>query len=282
MTLPRIASREKSIEERKQLLEKEKALTRERDALNSERRDLPMVKIEKDYVFRGPEGGRAVAARHVRGTQPADHRALHVQPRLGGRLSELLGRRGGAERRPARAPAHPRHIVHVRVQGGDSTRSSAISASAGGSSRGLPPAGSDFNCVSGGRWTRFRWRRRSTTTRRRTSTSAPARATTSFCEQPRSSSPGQAASCASAMTSSTRTRPSAAAPRCWAAPTTGSTSLRSDARRTGRSEEAEPRACAPRHPTSRAERAGCRRPPTGNAASWHRARSGTERSRSAS
>ena len=56
MTLPRIASREEWLEERKQLLEKEKALTRERDALNSERRDLPMVKIEKDYVFRGPEG----------------------------------------------------------------------------------------------------------------------------------------------------------------------------------------------------------------------------------
>ena len=56
MTLPRIASREEWIEERKQLLEKEKALTRERDALNSERRDLPMVKIEKDYVFQGPEG----------------------------------------------------------------------------------------------------------------------------------------------------------------------------------------------------------------------------------
>jgi predicted dithiol-disulfide oxidoreductase (DUF899 family) len=56
MTLPRIASREEWSEERKQLLEKEKALTRERDALNSERRDLPMVKIEKDYVFRGPEG----------------------------------------------------------------------------------------------------------------------------------------------------------------------------------------------------------------------------------
>jgi predicted dithiol-disulfide oxidoreductase (DUF899 family) len=56
MTLPRIASREEWLEARKALLEKEKALTRERDALNVERRNLPMVKVEKDYRFQGPDG----------------------------------------------------------------------------------------------------------------------------------------------------------------------------------------------------------------------------------
>ena len=35
---------------------KEKELTRQRDALNAERRNLPMVEIDKDYVFEGPEG----------------------------------------------------------------------------------------------------------------------------------------------------------------------------------------------------------------------------------
>src|SRR4029453_17241544 len=38
------------------LLAKEKELTRRRDALNAERRRLPMVKIEKDYRFQGPDG----------------------------------------------------------------------------------------------------------------------------------------------------------------------------------------------------------------------------------
>ena len=38
------------------LREKEKALTRARDALAAERRRLPMVKIEKDYTFEGPQG----------------------------------------------------------------------------------------------------------------------------------------------------------------------------------------------------------------------------------
>jgi predicted dithiol-disulfide oxidoreductase (DUF899 family) len=54
--LPRIATREEWHTARKKLLEKEKELTRRRDALNTERRNLPMVEIEKDYVFEGPDG----------------------------------------------------------------------------------------------------------------------------------------------------------------------------------------------------------------------------------
>jgi predicted dithiol-disulfide oxidoreductase (DUF899 family) len=41
---------------RTELLAEEKAMTRARDALNRKRRELPMVKIEKDYVFEGPQG----------------------------------------------------------------------------------------------------------------------------------------------------------------------------------------------------------------------------------
>jgi predicted dithiol-disulfide oxidoreductase (DUF899 family) len=38
------------------LLAKEKALTRSRDALAAERRRLPMMRMDKDYVFEGPDG----------------------------------------------------------------------------------------------------------------------------------------------------------------------------------------------------------------------------------
>ena len=55
MSLP-IVPREEWLAARKDLLTKEKDLTRERDALNIERRNLPMVEIEKDYVFEGPNG----------------------------------------------------------------------------------------------------------------------------------------------------------------------------------------------------------------------------------
>lgn len=53
---PPIVSRAEWLNARKTLLEEEKRLTRERDALNAARRRLPMVKIEKNYVFEGPEG----------------------------------------------------------------------------------------------------------------------------------------------------------------------------------------------------------------------------------
>jgi predicted dithiol-disulfide oxidoreductase (DUF899 family) len=56
MAFPEIVTREEWIEARKQFLVREKQATRERDALNAERRRLPMVAIEKEYLFEGPEG----------------------------------------------------------------------------------------------------------------------------------------------------------------------------------------------------------------------------------
>ncbi|CAD5106327.1 DUF899 domain-containing protein [Zestomonas carbonaria] len=53
---PQIASREEWLKVRLALLAEEKALTRERDRLNRARRQLPMVAVEQDYRFTGPEG----------------------------------------------------------------------------------------------------------------------------------------------------------------------------------------------------------------------------------
>lgn len=57
----RIASREEWLAARKALLAKEKAFTRTRDALAEERRALPWVRIDKDYVFDGPDGQVSLA-----------------------------------------------------------------------------------------------------------------------------------------------------------------------------------------------------------------------------
>src|SRR5262245_18568532 len=57
-TLPEIVSRDEWLAARRALLDSEKDLTRARDALNAERRRLPMVEVEKEYIFEGP-GGRA-------------------------------------------------------------------------------------------------------------------------------------------------------------------------------------------------------------------------------
>jgi predicted dithiol-disulfide oxidoreductase (DUF899 family) len=54
--LPQVVSRHEWQAAREELLVKEKEATRARDALAAERRRLPMVRIEKEYVFEGPEG----------------------------------------------------------------------------------------------------------------------------------------------------------------------------------------------------------------------------------
>jgi predicted dithiol-disulfide oxidoreductase (DUF899 family) len=56
MSLPDVVSQDEWLVARKALLAKEKEMTRQRDALNADRRRLPMVAIEKDYVFTGPDG----------------------------------------------------------------------------------------------------------------------------------------------------------------------------------------------------------------------------------
>lgn len=56
MSLPTIVSPDEWRAARVALLEDEKAMTRARDALNVRRRQLPMVRVDQDYRFEGPEG----------------------------------------------------------------------------------------------------------------------------------------------------------------------------------------------------------------------------------
>ena len=51
-----VVSREEWVKARKELLKKEKEFTRLRDQLNAESRELPWVRVEKTYVFDGPNG----------------------------------------------------------------------------------------------------------------------------------------------------------------------------------------------------------------------------------
>ena len=53
---PPIVSRDQWLTERKKLLTAEKELTKHYDRVNAERRRLPMVQIDKDYAFDGPNG----------------------------------------------------------------------------------------------------------------------------------------------------------------------------------------------------------------------------------
>lgn len=57
---PDIASREEWLAQRKKLLVHEKEATRHRDQVNAARRRLPMVRIDKEYTFDGPDGPRTL------------------------------------------------------------------------------------------------------------------------------------------------------------------------------------------------------------------------------
>jgi predicted dithiol-disulfide oxidoreductase (DUF899 family) len=57
----RIASRDDWLAARKWLLAKERELTHLRDEINAERRALPWVKVDKPYVFEGPNGRVSLA-----------------------------------------------------------------------------------------------------------------------------------------------------------------------------------------------------------------------------
>jgi predicted dithiol-disulfide oxidoreductase (DUF899 family) len=57
---PPIVSHDQWLAERKKLLAHEKELTRQYDRINAERRRLPMVRLDKEYVFDGPNGKRGL------------------------------------------------------------------------------------------------------------------------------------------------------------------------------------------------------------------------------
>jgi predicted dithiol-disulfide oxidoreductase (DUF899 family) len=61
MTQPDIVSKSEWLVARQRLLAEEKAFTRARDALSAKRRQMPAVRVEKAYRFRGPEGEMSLA-----------------------------------------------------------------------------------------------------------------------------------------------------------------------------------------------------------------------------
>src|SRR5205807_5381551 len=99
---PKIVSRDEWLVARKELLAKEKNLTWERDAVSAERRQLPWVKVDKEYVFDAPGGKRTLADLFEGRTQLIVYHFIYVWSGLEGRLPELFfqygshGRRAGA------------------------------------------------------------------------------------------------------------------------------------------------------------------------------------------
>lgn len=88
----KVVSQAEWVAARRELLKKEKEHTRQGDALAQERRELPWVKVEKDYTFEGPKGKEKLGDLFDGRSQLVV--ALHVRTGLGGRLPELLLQHG--------------------------------------------------------------------------------------------------------------------------------------------------------------------------------------------
>jgi predicted dithiol-disulfide oxidoreductase (DUF899 family) len=58
---PRVVSEAEWLAARKELLAKEKSFSRQRDALSAQRRELPWVRVDKQYVFDTPGGKETLA-----------------------------------------------------------------------------------------------------------------------------------------------------------------------------------------------------------------------------
>jgi predicted dithiol-disulfide oxidoreductase (DUF899 family) len=110
---PKIVSREEWLAARKKLLAKEKHLTRERDALAAERGQLPWVKVEKNYVFDGPNGKVTLADLFDGKSQLIIYHFM-FGPDLAGGLPELFVQYG-SHRRRAGASGATRCVVRSHL-----------------------------------------------------------------------------------------------------------------------------------------------------------------------
>ena len=138
-----IVSRPEWLEARKALLARERALTHDLDALRAERRDLPWVRLDKAYVFAGPDGD-VTARRPLRRAQPARDLPLHARAGLGPRLLGLrLHRRPCRRRAPAFRAGRPR--LRRGIARADRARSSGSGRGWAGASAGCRRTDSDFN-----------------------------------------------------------------------------------------------------------------------------------------
>jgi len=113
MSLPEITSREEWLVAREALLEREKEHTRQKEALKTDRRRMPMVAIEKDHEFEGPEGTLRLVDPFANRRQPVVPHFM-FDPSWGGRRPRTTVRDPGLQLLPARRGYRLLHHPHLR------------------------------------------------------------------------------------------------------------------------------------------------------------------------
>ena len=108
----KIVAHDEWVAARKAHLAEEKAFTRARDALSRKRRELPWEKVDKNYVFDGPNGKETLADLFGGKSQLIVYHFM-LGPGLGGRLQKLL-----AACRSLRRLSHPSGATRRRFRRG--------------------------------------------------------------------------------------------------------------------------------------------------------------------
>ena len=120
LLLPKVVTRAEWLPARLELLAKEKELTHRRDTLNAERRRLPMLRIEKDYVFEGPDGKASLLDLFEGRLQLIIYHFMWLweagQP-LGQGVARVLSLCRSHRQRSSHASARPRHFPGPRLPG---------------------------------------------------------------------------------------------------------------------------------------------------------------------
>jgi hypothetical protein len=127
MNLPPVVSQAEWEAAHGALLAKEKEATRARDALAAERRRLPMVRIDKEYVFEGPggkagladllEGRRQLVLYHGRTRRRGARERLDLpRPDAARPAGDLGGLAGGVPADPALPVVAPPRRIRVGIR----------------------------------------------------------------------------------------------------------------------------------------------------------------------
>ena len=207
MSLPDVVSREQWLEARQRLLAQEKELTRRHDELNATRRRLPMVRVDQEYVFEGPDGKVTL------GDLFGDKRQLIVQHVMFGPDWDqpCPGCTAAIEELNPGVLDHvaSRETAFVLTSRAPYEKIKALADERGWTVPGIPPTTATSITTIKSPWT--------PNAASATITTAPSLACSAATGPPRC--PVTAVSCATATRSSTPTRPSPGAPNTSGTPT---------------------------------------------------------------
>ena len=106
MDRPQVVSEAEWHAAREKLLAKEKELTQQRDDLAAERRRLPMVRVEKEYSFEGPDDKAACSTSSI--NVYSDHLPVLFEPGVARWLEQARGLEFATTRHFAIPHLHPR------------------------------------------------------------------------------------------------------------------------------------------------------------------------------